>query len=140
MFPWPCLTSLPVGQLCCLGLWAGLQLNQRGNLQVVLVIQASPRLIPHKQTLTPSSNHHHHHRRRHCPTSSIFSPQLCSASPTLIGLAAAHSPHLFAGIGSWLFPFLDDRGHGTLGNTVLKQCLTCFASSAVDYESHLSVP
>lgn len=53
MFPGPCLPPLPAGQLCCLRLWAGLELYQTGNLRVALVIQASPCLIPHKQTPTP---------------------------------------------------------------------------------------
>lgn len=62
----PSLPPLPAGQLCCLCLWAGQELYQTGNLQVALVIQASPCLIPHKQTPT-RPNHHHHH------------PTLCAA-------------------------------------------------------------
>lgn len=53
MFPEPYLPPLPAGQHCCLRLWAGLELHQTGNLRVALVIQASPCLIPHKQTPTP---------------------------------------------------------------------------------------
>lgn len=44
---------LLAGQLCCLPLWAGLELHQTGNLRVALVIQPSHCLIPHKQTPTP---------------------------------------------------------------------------------------
>lgn len=48
------------GQLCCLPLWAGLELHQTGNLRVALVIQPSHCLIPHKQTPTPPTHTHIH--------------------------------------------------------------------------------
>lgn len=135
MFPEPYLPPLPAGQHCCLRLWAGLELHQTGNLRVALVIQASPCLIPHKQTPTPQPP---------APTPphppSIFSPQLSFASPTLIGLTAAHSPHLLVGIGWRLFPFLDGRGQGTLGYRVLQLRLTWFTVPAVHYESQLPLP
>lgn len=133
MFPGPYLPPLPAGQLCCLRLWAGLELYQTGNLRVALVIQASPCLIPHKQTPTPPTT-------TTTPPPSVFSPQLGSASPALIGLTAAHSPHLLVGIGWRLFPFLDGQGQGTLGCRVLKPHSTCFTAPAVDYEAQLSLP
>lgn len=74
------------------------------------------------------------------PPPSVFSPQLCSASLALIGLTAAHSPHLLIGIGWRLFPFLDGRGQGTLGYRVLKANSTCSTVPGVDYESQLSLP
>ena len=88
-FPLPCLPASP---LVCLRLWAGLEL-QTGNLRVALVIQASPCLIPHKQT------------PKH-PPPFIFSPQLGFAASAPIGWPAAQSPHLFRGIGSGLSSFL----------------------------------
>ena len=93
MFPGPSpLPCLPASPLVCLRLWAGLKL-QTGNLRVALVIQASPCLIPHKQT------------PKH-PPPFIFSPQLGFAASAPIGWPAAQSPHLFGGIGSGLFSFL----------------------------------
>ena len=138
MFPGPCLPPLPAGQLCCLRLWAGLELYQTGNLRVALVIQASPCLIPHKQTPTPPTQTTTTNPT--FPPPSVFSPQLCSASLALIGLTAAHSPHLLIGIGWRLFPFLDGRGQGTLGYRVLKPSSTCSTVPSVDYESQLSLP
>lgn len=135
MFPEPYLPPLPAGQHCCLRLWAGLELHQTGNLRVALVIQASPCLIPHKQTPT---SHPPAPTPPHPP--SIFSPQLSFASPTLIGLTAAHSPHLLVGTGWRLFPFLDGRGQGTLGYRVLQLRLPWFTVPAVHYESQLPLP
>ncbi|KAI4828312.1 hypothetical protein KUCAC02_022410 [Chaenocephalus aceratus] len=75
------------------------------------------------------------------PPPFIFSPQLGSAaSLALIGLTAAHSPHLLVGIGWQLFSFLDGHGQGTLGYRVLKSHSTCFTAPAVDYESQHSLP
>ncbi|CAB1444313.1 unnamed protein product [Pleuronectes platessa] len=85
MCPGPYLTPLPVAQLCCLRLWAGLQLYQTGNLRVALVIQASPCLIPHKQTLTTPHPHHHHTPRP--PT-----PPLYFQPTTLLRIPFSHWP------------------------------------------------
>ncbi|KAF4097712.1 hypothetical protein G5714_021720 [Onychostoma macrolepis] len=105
--PSACLPASVPGQ------GSGLEQLQTGNFRVALVTQASPCLIPHRQTPTNS------------PT--LFSAH-CSGftSPSAIGLPAPQSPHLPTRIGYRLFPFLYGQGQGTLGNAVLKYDFTCF--------------
>ncbi|TNN75023.1 hypothetical protein EYF80_014769 [Liparis tanakae] len=91
----------------------------------------------HEPQASATGRHHHRCRRRPPP---VFSPQLGSASPALIGWTAAHSPHLLVGIGCRSFSFLDGRGQSTLGYRVLRPDLTRFAAPAVDYESQLPLP
>lgn len=87
------------------------------------------------QTDTYPPNQHYHH-----PTPCVFSPQISSASPALIGLTVVHSPHLLVEIGWRLFPFLDGQGQGTMGYRVRISHPTCSTATVVDYESQLCVP
>lgn len=97
MFPEPYLPPLPAGQHCCLRLWAGLELHQTGNLRVALVIQASPCLIPHKQTPTP-----------HPPTPPPLyfqpTPQLCIPHPHWLDSSSLTTPPCWDRLAAVPFP------------------------------------
>lgn len=133
MFPQPIRLPLPAGQLCCLRLWAEASPDRKltsghSHTGKPLPDPTQTDTYPPPSPPSPTSQP---------PTPCVFSPQLSSASPVLIGSTVAQSPHLLVEIGWRLFPFLDGQGQGTLGYRVLTSHSTCSEAAAMDYESQL---